>query len=305
MGELGTGVNEQEAILISKKYAKRSQIAEIWGRMKKNKGAMVGLAIVLILAFVAIFADVLLDYDTHVIGQDISNRLQGPSLKHIMGTDELGRDTFCRLLYGTRYSLSVGVVAVVIGLTIGMTFGAIAGYLGGIVEDIIMRLNDILLSIPGILLGIVIVSALGASTINLMIAVGVASIGQFVRITRAAVLTVRSQEYIEAARAIGLSELRIIVIHILPNCLSPIIVHTTLRVASAIIAASGLSFLGLGVPAPSPEWGSMLSIGRKYIRINSYLTLFPGMFIMITVLALNLLGDALRDALDPKLKGEK
>jgi len=219
-----------------------------------------------------------------------------------LGTDEVGRDVFFRLLYGTRFSLSVGIVAVAIALAIGVVLGSIAGYFGGVTEEIIMRATDIFASIPNILMGIVIVAALGASTVNLMIAVGISSVPQFIRVTRAAVLTVRYSDYIEASRAIGLKEARIIFGHIIPNCLSPIIVQTTLRVASAIISASALSFLGLGVPQPSPEWGSMLSSGRQYIRTNSLLTFFPGLAIMITVLALNLLGDGLRDALDPKLR---
>ena len=288
--------------MVSRKYVKRSQTAEIWRRLKKNKGAMVGLAIVIILAFIALFANVLLDYETDVVGQNIAQRMQEPSREHWLGTDEVGRDALSRLLYGTRFSLSVGIVAVAIALAIGVTLGAIAGYFGGVVEEVIMRITDIFASVPNILMGIVIVAALGASTLNLMIAVGVTSVPQFVRVTRAAVLTVRNEEYIEASRAIGISEARIIFSHILPNCLSPIIVQTTLRVASAIISASSLSFLGLGVPAPSPEWGSMLSSGRQFIRTNSLLTVFPGLAIMITVLALNLLGDGLRDALDPKLR---
>lgn len=289
--------------LVSRQYMKRSQAGEVWHRLKKNKGAMVGLAIIIILALVAIFADVLVDYDTDVIGMNLKERLQHPSSEHIMGTDDLGRDIFARLIYGSRFSLSVGVVAVAIAVTIGVVLGAFAGYYaGGIVEDIIMRFTDIFAAVPNMLMAIVIVSALGANTLNLMISVGVTSIPQFVRTTRAAVLTVTGQEYIESARAIGESETKIIFKHILPNCLSPIIVRVTLRVSSAIISASSLSFLGLGVPAPAPEWGSMLSTGRSYLRGYSYMTLFPGLAIMITVLAFNMVGDGLRDALDPKLK---
>lgn len=291
-----------ENVRASKRYKKRSQWVEIWRRLKKNKGAMVGMVIVIILALIAIFADVILDYENDVIKQNIPQRMQGPSKEHLLGTDEVGRDVLARLLYGTRFSLSVGLVAVAIALAIGVTLGAIAGYFGGAVEEIIMRATDIFAAVPNILMGIVIVSALGASTVNLMIAVGISSVPQFVRITRAAVLTVRYSEYVEAARAIGMREGRIIFTHIIPNCLSPIIVQTTLRVASAIISASSLSFLGLGVPQPYPEWGSMLSSGRQYIRTNSLLTVFPGLAIMITVLALNLFGDGLRDAMDPKLR---
>ena len=280
----------------------RSQMAEVWHQFRRNKGAMVGSAVVLLIVFIALFSDVFLDYDTQVVGQNLADRLQWPSAKHWFGTDELGRDIFFRVLYGTRFSCSVGLVAVTIGLLLGVTLGAIAGFYGGWIEELIMRSTDILSAVPNMLLAIVIVSVLGQSIWNLMLAVGITSVPEFVRITRAAVLTVRNQEYVEASKVIGLTNRKIIFKHILPNCLSPIIVQATLRVASAIISASSLSFLGLGVPAPSPEWGALLSGGRKYIRDYSYMTLFPGLAIMITVLALNMMGDGLRDSLDPKLK---
>ncbi len=289
-------------ISISKKYRRRSQVGEVWHRLKKNKGAMIGLAIVLILISAAICSGFLLDYESQIIKQVTRERLQWPSLKHWMGTDQYGRDIFFRLLYGSRFSLSVGFVAVVVALFVGVPLGAVAGYFGGATEDIIMRMTDIFAAVPNILMGIVLVSALGPNTINLMLAVGITSVPQFVRVTRASVLTVRNQEYVEAARAVGISEAKIIFTHILPNCLSPIIVQTTLRIASAIIAASSLSFLGLGVPVPAPEWGAMLSDGRGFIRGYAYMTFFPGLAIMITVLAFNMVGDGLRDALDPKLK---
>jgi len=292
----------KQKILASRRYRKRSRFAEVWHRLIKNKGAVAGLFIIAMLALVAISVKYILDYDTQVIAQHISERLQKPSIHHLMGTDNFGRDIFFRLLYGARFSLSVGIVAVGIALTIGTTLGALAGYYGGATGEIIMRATDIFAAVPNLLMAIVIVTALGANTINLMIAVGVASVPQFVRVTRAAVLTVRTQEYVEAARAIGRNELAIIFFHILPNCLSPIIVMVTLRIASAIIAASSLSFLGIGVPPPTPEWGSMLSEGRRFLRGYSYITMFPGLAIMITVLAFNMVGDGLRDALDPKLK---
>ena len=290
----------KEAAATTKKA--RSQAAEVWRQFRRNKGAVAGSAIVSVIVFIALFADILLDYDTQVIGQNVADRLQWPNANHWFGTDELGRDIFCRILYGTRFSCSVGLVAVTIGLVIGVTLGAVAGYFGGAIEEIIMRSTDILSAVPNMLMAIVIVSVLGQSIWNLMFAVGITSVPQFVRITRAAVLTVRNQEYVEASKAIGLNNRKIIFRHILPNCLSPIIVQATLRVASAIISASSLSFLGLGVPAPDPEWGALLSGGRKYIRDYAYMTFFPGLAIMITVLALNLMGDGLRDALDPKLK---
>ena len=289
-------------VAVKTQRKKRSQAGEVWHQLKKNKGAMFGLVMILLIAIATVLANLLLDYETMVIGMNVVDRLQGPSMTHLMGTDDMGRDIFWRILYGAKYSLSVGVVAVFIALLIGVPLGAFAGYFGGKLEDLIMRITDILAAVPNILMAIVVVSALGQGTRNLMLAVGLCSIPQFVRITRASVLTVRDQEYVEAARAVGRSELQIIFEHVLPNCLSPIIVQTTLRIASAIITAAALSYLGLGVVPPEPEWGAMLSHGRQFIRGYSYMTLFPGLAIMITVLALNLLGDGLRDAMDPKLR---
>ena len=287
---------------VSQQYTRQSQIGMVMHNLMKNKGAMAGLAIIVLLILTAVFANFLFDYETEVVGIDMTRKLIKPCWEYPCGTDEMGRNILARIVYGARYSLSVGLVATLMGLIVGVFFGAIAGYYGGAIEDTIMRCNDILSSIPAILMGIVIVSALGASLPNLMLAIGVTSVPQFVRITRASVLTVRNQEYIEALRATGLSEARIICAHVLPNCLSPIIVQITLRIGSAVIAASSLSFLGLGVPAPAPEWGSMLSMGRQFIRTASYMTIFPGLAILITVLAFNLLGDGLRDAFDPKLR---
>jgi len=287
---------------IASQYSKRTQMGEIWYRLRKNKGAMVGLAIVLMFAFIAIFADVLFDYDTQIAGYNLRAKLVKPCWEHPFGTDDMGRDLFARLLYGSRYSIAIALSAVLFGGCIGLPLGAMCGYLGGKFDLIAMRLMDVLRSIPGILLGIVIVSWLGQSTVNLVIAIGFGTIASLASTTRAAVLTVRNAEYVESARSIGISEWRIVMVHILPNCLSTILVQITLRVAGSIIAASSLSFLGLGVPIPSPEWGALLSAGRGYIRDASYLTMFPGLAIVILVLALNLLGDGLRDAMDPKLR---
>lgn len=289
--------------LRSRQYRKRSRMGEIWHRLKKNKGAMVGLAIVLILVIIALTCDVWMSYEDDVVAQSIRERLQKPSAAHPLGTDNFGRDLLNRLLYATRYSLSVGFVAVVIALFLGLIFGALAGYyVGTPLDNIIMRALDILHAIPSLLLGIVLVTAIGASTVTLMIAVGVAAVPNLARTVRAAVLSTRNEEYVESARAIGVPEWKIILKHILPNCLSPIIVQFTLRIGSSIIAASSLSFLGLGIPAPAPEWGGMLSDGRQFLRGSPHITLFPGLAIMITVLAFNMIGDGIRDALDPKLK---
>ena len=281
---------------------KRSQFEEVWRRLKKNKMAMVGLAIVVFLVLLAVFADFLFDYEEIVIKQNTAIRLQGPSAEHWFGTDEFGRDILARLVHGGRISLVVGVIAVAIALTIGGTLGAISGFFGGKVDMLISRAMDILLAVPSLLLSITIVSALGPSIINLMIAIAVSSVPGYARIVRSSVMTVRDNEFVEAAKAIGANNAQIIASHILPNCLAPIIVQVSLKVASAILSTSGLSFLGLGVKAPTPEWGSMLSGGRAYLRNAPHLTVFPGLCIMLTILSMNLLGDGLRDALDPKLK---
>lgn len=281
---------------------RRSLWVDVWCRLTKNVGAMIGLFIVLLLIVLAVAAPLILDYDEDVIAMHPAERLQGPSLKHPCGTDESGRDILSRLIYGSRYSLSVGIVAVTVALIVGVPLGLVAGYYGGKLDNLIMRLTDIFLSIPIFLLGMIIMAALGQSTLNLMLAVGVTSAPTFVRVSRGAVLTVRNQEFIEAARSIGVPDYKIIFRHVLPNSLSPIIVQTTMRIGTAIITASAFSFLGMGVSPPTPEWGAMLSDGRKFIRGYGYMTIFPGLAIMATVLALNMFGDGLRDALDPRLK---
>ncbi len=287
---------------IIKKYKKRSQLWEVWRRLRKNKLAIIGLIIILTLAITAICADFIADYNSVVIKQNIKIRLQPPSNDHIFGTDEFGRDIFSRLVHGTRVSLTVGLISVGIALTIGGFLGAIAGYYGKKVDNVIMRIMDIFLAVPNILLAIAIVSALGTSIVNLMIAVGISSIPTYARIVRASVLSIKDQEFVEAAKAIGAKDLTIIVTHIIPNSLAPVIVQATLGVANAILSTAALSFIGLGIQPPAPEWGAMLSGGRTFLRDATHITIFPGIAIMITILALNMLGDGLRDALDPKLK---
>lgn len=283
------------------KPKKRSQFQETIRRLKKNRSAMIGLALIVLVFLISVVSNFAFDYDAEIVAAT-GDRLQHPSLRYPFGTDELGRDIFKRVLYGARYSLSVSFVAVTVSLIIGVPMGAVAGYCGGVIENLIMRFNDILLALPSIFTAIAIVSALGKSTLNLMIAVGVCSICTFAQVTRSAVLTVRNNEYVEAARALGATNGHIIFHHILPNCLAPIIVQTTFRMGQAIISAASLSFLGLGVPLPAPEWGSMLSGGRSYLLGYSYMTMFPGLALLVTVIAFNLVGDGLRDALDPKLK---
>lgn len=281
---------------------KRSQWKEVWRRLKLNKMAMLGLAVLIILIVLAVFANQIADYNEVAIKQNTANRMQGPSASNWLGTDDLGRDIFARLIHGSRISLMVGIVAVGIAILVGGTLGAIAGYYGGRIDNTIMRIMDVFLAIPSILLAIAIVAALGGSLFNLMVAVGVSSIPQYARIVRASVLTVKDQEFIEAARAVGATDTRIITRHIVPNVLAPVIVQGTLGVAGAILSTSGLAFIGLGIPKPRPEWGSMLSEGRQFLRQAPHITTFPGIAIVITILALNLLGDGLRDALDPRLK---
>ncbi len=279
---------------------KQSQFKATWKRMARNKFAMFGLAIILILIICAIFADVIAPYG--YADQDLQRRFLPPSLEHPFGTDNFGRDVFSRVIYGTRISLQVGFVAVGIASVIGGLLGALAGYYGKFIDNAIMRVIDVMLAIPSILLAIAIAASFGSGLTNVMIAVGISSIPTYARIVRASVLSVREQEFVEAARATGASDLRIIFSHILPNAMSPVIVQATLGVASAILSAAGLSFIGLGIQPPIPEWGAMLSAGRAYLREYPHMVMFPGVTIMVTIFALNLFGDGLRDALDPRLK---
>ena len=286
----------------NKRAKKRSMAVEVWQRLVKNKMAMLGLAILVLLALCAIFADVIADYETKVVAQNIANRLKGPSAEHWFGTDEFGRDIFARMVHGSRVSLVVGLISVSVSLVAGGTLGAYAGFYGGRVDNVIMRVMDIFLAVPSILLAITIVAALGTNLVNVMLAIGISGTPGFARIVRAAVMSVKDQEFVEASRAIGASNATIIFREIIPNCLAPIIVQSTLSVASAILSTASLSFIGLGVQPPDPEWGAMLSSGRNFLRDAVHLTLFPGLAIVVTILALNLLGDGLRDALDPRLK---
>lgn len=286
-----------------KAYKKRSFAQEVWRNYKKSPSAMIGLILIVLIIVVAITAQIVYDYNTDIVQQNIKQRFLAPGTPgHLLGTDNYGRDVLTRILYGAKYSLAVGIVAVAISCLLGSTLGLIAGYYGGVVENIILRFCEVFMGIPSVLLGVAIMSAFGQSLLVLMLAVGLVYVPMFARTARAAVLPVREEEYIEAARVSGVSDFKIIFQHVLPNSLSPIIVQVTMGVANGILSASFLSFLGLGVPVPAPEWGAMLSSGREYIRDYGFLTTYPGIAIMITVLAFNLMGDGLRDALDPKLK---
>lgn len=283
-------------------YKRQSQLKEIWKRLMKNKAAIVGLIIIVLILLMACFADVLYDYDEMAIKQNILERLQSPSAKHPFGTDDLGRDILARIVHGSRTSLLISFFAVLVSLVVGGVIGSIAGYFGGAVDNVLMRIMDVFLAIPGLLFAITIVAAFGTSTINLIMALSVVFIPGFSRIVRGSVMTVRNADYVEAARAVGAKNLTLILGHVIPNSLAPVLVHATLNIAVAVIITAGMSFLGLGIQAPTPEWGAMLSGSRSFIRDYSYMTIFPGLAIMVTILALNLLGDGLRDALDPRLK---
>ncbi len=286
----------------------RSLWAEAWRRFKKNRLAMAGLCFIFLLIIIAVATSVIdlvtnkSFYLSYVVKQNLTGRLLPPSLNHPFGLDEFGRDMLLRMLWATRYSLFMGTVAVSVSCIFGGMLGAIAGYYGKGADNLIMRFMDILLAIPSMLLAIAIVAALGTSLVNVLLAISIAYIPTFARTVRAPVLTVKDQEYIEAAKAIGCSDLRIIFKYVLPNCMAPIIVQITLSIAGAILSIAGLSFLGLGIQPPTPEWGAMLSNARSYIRDSWHVTVIPGLGIMLTILALNVVGDGLRDALDPRLK---
>ena len=274
--------------------------SDVWRRIRSDKVAMVSLAVITIIALMAVFAPILCPYKYETT--DLLATNLGPCSEHWFGTDNVGRDIFDRVVHGSRISLTVGMISVSIAAVVGIFLGSLAGYYGGKTDNIIMRILDVFMSVPGILLSLSIAAALGPGLFNLMIAVGIGSVPGYARIVRASILSVKEQEFIEAAHCIGCSNARIIFRHVLPNCLAPIIVQATLGVASAILVASSMSFLGLGLEPPIPEWGAMLSVGRPYIRDYWHLVAFPGIAIMITVFSLNVFGDGLRDALDPRLK---
>lgn len=283
-------------------YKKRSQLSLIWHRLRRNKLAMLGLLLMTTIVLLAVCADLIADYDKAVVGMNMAERLQTPSARHWFGTDGYGRDVFARIIHGSRLSLSLSIVSMLIAVAVGSLIGAIAGYYGGRVDDVLMRLMDMLLAIPPMLMSISIVAALGRSMANLMLALALAYMPVFARVIRSSILSVKGQEFVEAAKACGTSDARIIMRHIMPNAIGPIIVQATLAMGSSILTISSLSFMGMGIQPPQPEWGTMLYEGRDLIRTSPYLVIFPGMAIAMSVLSLNLLGDGLRDALDPRLK---
>lgn len=271
-----------------------------WRRFRRNKPATLGLAILIALILLCAAAPLVSPHDP--TRQSLSNALQSPSSEHWMGTDYLGRDLYTRLLYGGRLSLSMGFLAVLIGLVIGLPLGAISGYFGGWVDLLIQRVTDVLLSFPSFLLALILVALLGVGVRNVVIATGILAIPSFIRLVRASVLVLRDQPFVDAGRALGGSDGYVILHHIIPNTLTPVIINGSLNLGYAITTAAGLGFLGLGVQPPTPEWGMMLGEAKTYIFSHSYMVTFPGLIILVTIVSLNLVGDALRDVLDPRLK---
>lgn len=279
---------------------KKSQAKEIAARFFKDKAAVVSLLFVALLIVCALFPEQIAPYAYDK--QNYSETFLSPCFAHPFGTDNYGRDILSRVIFGTRISIGIGLLAVVLSCIVGIVIGAAAGFYGNVADNIFMRLIDIMLAIPSILLMMAIVTALGNGVINLTIAIAVSSIPGYARIVRASVLTEKEKEYVEAARSVGTSSFKIITRHILPNCMAPIIVQATMSIATAILSIASLSFVGLGISPPTPEWGSMLNDAQSFMRDHWFVVTFPGLMIMLTVFAFNLLGDGLRDALDPKLK---
>lgn len=279
----------------------REQFAEFWRRFRKNKSAVAGLIILILLVGMALFADLIVPY-ARCVEQVGADRLQGPSAAHFFGTDEFGRDLFARVVHGSRYSLFIGVATSLMALVAGAILGASAGYFGGMVDNVICRIVDVFMCVPPILLSLAVVAALGTSVRNLIVAITISCIPGNVRLIRSVVLTVAEQDYVEVARSYGASNARIIFRYVLPNAMGPIIVNTTMAISDMILSAAGLSFIGMGIQPPSPEWGALLSAAQTYIFTSPYLLVFPGLFIILSSLSFNLVGDGLTDALDPKLK---
>jgi peptide/nickel transport system permease protein len=286
--------------MANRQIGARSRLTRLGRDLRHSRGVMVGGSLFLALVVIAIAAPMIAPYNP--IEQDYGQTLRPPSREHLMGTDNFGRDIFSRVVFGTQISLRVGLISVAIASLIGTTLGLVAGYYGRWIDGIAMGIIDIMLAFPGILLAFVIVAVLGSSLANLMIAIGVGSIPGFARLIRGSVLSTRALSYVEAARVIGCRDPRIVGLHILPNVSSPIIVYSTLKIATAILAGASLSFLGLGVQRPTPEWGVMLADGRNFLQQQWWIAAFPGLAIMITTLAINLLGDGIRDIHDPRLQ---
>lgn len=297
---MGVSAEEVKTSFAQRRKERRKEtITSFFEKLFKNKIAVAGGILLIFYCFVALAAPLIAPYDPFEM--DLPNKLQPPSIEHWMGTDDKGRDVLSRIIYGTRLSMGIGFAAVLFGSFFGIIMGLIGGYYGGWIDAILSRMFDIMLAFPGILLALAIISALGPGLINVTIAVGIFSVPLFGRIARGSTMEARNMEYVEAVRSIGGSNMTIIFKHIFPNILSPLIVQGTLRLATAILSAAGLSFLGLGAAPPSPEWGTMLSSGRDFFFSAPYIAIFPGIAIALLVMGFNLFGDGLRDALDPRM----
>ena len=285
-----------------KRDLRREHARETWRLFRKNKAALFGLAVLILFVLVALFADVIVPYE-NAIAQDASVRLDGPSAAHLFGTDKYGRDVFAQIVHGSRRSLSLGVGTTLLSVVIGGLIGACCGFYGGKLDAVVMRICDIVMCIPALLFALAVVAALGADMVNLIIAITIISVPSYVRVIRSVILSIVEQDYIYAARLCGTSNWRIILRHVLPNAMGPIIVQASMNVASMMLTAAGLSFIGMGVQQPTPEWGAMLNEARdSMLDGHLHLLLFPGGAIALSALSLNLVGDGLRDALDPRLK---
>ncbi|MEA5060703.1 MAG: ABC transporter permease [Candidatus Pelethousia sp.] len=293
--------NTDTIYAIERRENKKKETKEFFRRLAKNKGALIGLALIIALFLLAIFADAISPYE-NAIKQSAADRLQEPSVAHWFGTDTYGRDVFVRIIHGSRVSLLIGVGSSLFCLLVGGFFGAATAYFGGKFDDVVMRVMDMIMAIPATLLALSIVAALGTSMINLVLAISISYTPRFVRLVRSAVLPQVGMDYVEAAKASGSGHMRIVVKEIIPNAVGPIIVETTQSLSNMILEASGLSYIGMGVQAPRPEWGAMLSEAREVMRTEPYLIIIPGAFIILAALSFNLLGDGLRDAIDPRLK---
>jgi peptide/nickel transport system permease protein len=278
----------------------KGELYDFWRRFKKNKAALIGAAMTLLFFIVGLFAPFLAPYDANRIS--LSERLKPPSLKHLLGTDELGRDVFSRIIISARISLMIQLIAVSLALVAGLFLGSVSGFYGGIIDKIITGLMGILMAFPSIFLAIIIIAVIGTQLSNVIFAAAIYLIPQFALFTRALFMSMKEAEFIEAARAAGEKDWALITLYLFPNTFAPILVQTVMRLAMTLLTVSGLSYLGLGVQPPTPEWGAMLSMGRTYILTAPHVATFPGLAIMFVVLGFNLLGDGLRDALDPKLK---
>lgn len=283
-------------------YAKRSQLKTIALRFSRNKLAMTGLIVLVLLTIVILTLDLYIDYDTQVIQQNMSERLIAPCAEHLLGTDQYGRDMLARILYGARFSLGASLIVVLLATFLSIAIASVSAYFGGIVDDIIMRVNDIFYALPFYLMAICVVAAMGTGIVSLCVANIMGAVPSAIRIARSYMLPLKNQEYVEAAIACGTSKLRILYRHIIPNAIGPIIVQATLDLSATLLAISSLSYIGLGVSSPTPEWGLMLSEGTQQMFEHPHLVLVPGIVLVIVAMAANLLGDGLRDALDPKLK---